>query len=211
MGYRVHWGIFSAEETGAIHKRERVFIMAIRKDTLEYANSERLRDEQKGCEQINNDEKWNLEVSSQEREAEQRRTIKSSESNIELANAKKQFCEQSWNSWKWRSRSSNSSYNELGNTNNSRLQRWIGQICKKCSHQWTSRSNGPFDREHVARPGQPQQAWEHPRVISRKVESIVGLSVNGYNFREDFLRALGNSVYADTAELAFRTLIKKFK
>ena len=32
----------------------------------------------------------------------------------------------------------------------------------------------------------------------------------GYNFREDLLRAFGNAVVEQTAELAFRTLIKKF-
>lgn len=41
MGYRVRWGIFSAEATGASHKRERVFIMAIRKDILANDNSQR--------------------------------------------------------------------------------------------------------------------------------------------------------------------------
>lgn len=38
LGYRVRWGIFSAEETGASHKRERVFILAIREECLELSS-----------------------------------------------------------------------------------------------------------------------------------------------------------------------------
>lgn len=37
----------------------------------------------------------------------------------------------------------------------------------------------------------------------------LGLSINGYSFREDFLRALGNMVVPDTAEKAIRDLIRK--
>lgn len=60
-----------------------------------------------------------------------------------------------------------------------------------------------------ARPGQQQYGWEHPRTLTREAESEVGLSVDGYNFREDFLRALGNSVVPDCAERAIIDLFKK--
>ena len=40
MGYAVEPGIFSAEEVGASHQRERLFILAIRKDYLANSNSE---------------------------------------------------------------------------------------------------------------------------------------------------------------------------
>lgn len=62
-----------------------------------------------------------------------------------------------------------------------------------------------------SRSGEPQQAWESPRVISREVESSVGLSTDGYNFREDFLRALGNMVVSATAEIAIRDLLRKHR
>ena len=53
--------------------------------------------------------------------------------------------------------------------------------------------------------GYYQHSWEEPRII----ESGVGCTINGYNFREDILRAIGNSVVEQTAELAFIDLIHK--
>jgi site-specific DNA-cytosine methylase len=64
--------------------------------------------------------------------------------------------------------------------------------------------NGSFDR-WPSGPGRAQQEWEEPRII----EPGMGCTVDGYNFREDFLRALGNSVVEQTAELAFIDLIRK--
>lgn len=55
-----------------------------------------------------------------------------------------------------------------------------------------------------APPGQPQHPWEAPRV-----ESSLGFTFNGYSFREDLLRLLGNGVVESTAELAFKTLLQK--
>lgn len=53
--------------------------------------------------------------------------------------------------------------------------------------------------------GQEQFEWEAARVI----ESGLGCAIDGYNFREDLLRALGNSVVEQTAELAFIDLLNK--
>lgn len=53
--------------------------------------------------------------------------------------------------------------------------------------------------------GYEQYEWEHPR----EVKSGLGCTIDGYNFREDILRALGNSVVEQTAELAFIDLMKK--
>jgi len=52
--------------------------------------------------------------------------------------------------------------------------------------------------------GEQQYAWEPPRIESR-----LGCVFNGYNFREDLLRAYGNSVVEQTAEVAFVDLLKK--
>lgn len=65
-------------------------------------------------------------------------------------------------------------------------------------------TNNPFGK-YPAGQGEFQYPWEEPRVA----ESKVGFTVNGYNFREDFLRALGNGVVADTAEIAFIDLLTK--
>lgn len=53
--------------------------------------------------------------------------------------------------------------------------------------------------------GPEQYEWEHDRL-----ESGVGFTVNGYNYREDLLRMAGNSVVPQQAELAFLTLLDKF-
>lgn len=58
-----------------------------------------------------------------------------------------------------------------------------------------------------AAPGQQQHHWEHPRTT----KPGMGCTVNGYNFREDILRLLGNGVVEQTAELAFVTLMQKFQ
>ena len=57
-----------------------------------------------------------------------------------------------------------------------------------------------------APPGGAQHSWEAPRTI----KPGMGCTVDGYNFREDLLRAFGNSVVEQTAEIAFRDLLKKF-
>lgn len=54
--------------------------------------------------------------------------------------------------------------------------------------------------------GADQYQWEEPRIL----ESRLGCTINGHNFREDLLRLLGNAVVPQQAELAFRDLIKKF-
>ena len=56
-----------------------------------------------------------------------------------------------------------------------------------------------------ARPGEPQFEWEEARTI----EPRMGSTINGYNFREDLLRALGNSVVEQQAEFAFIDLMNK--
>lgn len=57
-----------------------------------------------------------------------------------------------------------------------------------------------------AKPGQKQYGWEEPRTI----ESGLGCTVNGYNFRTDLLRMYGNGVVEQTAEIAFITLMNNF-
>jgi site-specific DNA-cytosine methylase len=56
-----------------------------------------------------------------------------------------------------------------------------------------------------ARPGEQQHDWEEPRTV----KSGMGCTINGYNFREDLLRALGNAVVEQTTEIAFIDLLQK--
>lgn len=57
-----------------------------------------------------------------------------------------------------------------------------------------------------SRRGDKQQGWE----AARTTQYRLGCTINGYNFRADFFRALGNSVVEQTAELAFIDLFSKF-
>ena len=88
-----------------------------------------------------------------------------------------------------------------------------GQLFKTngCIQQKEEKGIGNFSRGGIGYTSFPmgqgyeQWDWEEPRTI----ESGLGCTIDGYNFREDLLRALGNSVVEQTAELAFIDLLKK--
>ena len=67
------------------------------------------------------------------------------------------------------------------------------QCCEKGTYRWP------------ATPGEQQHEWEEPRTT----QPGMGCTVNGYKFRTELLRQYGNGVVSQTAELAFRTLVKK--
>lgn len=212
LGYRVHWGIYSAEETGAAHKRERVFILAVENSTSFRCGPFRTKSE--GLERstvLDNagDELGNSKDINEWDEWPKEEWNESIGGSGDLANYHCEGQSQPEGTNKiigeWPCNGSEG----MGDADNPGLQGWISGVSTERSREWPTRKNGPFFR--VSRPGEPQQAWEHPRVISRKVESAVGLSSHGYHFREDILRALGNSVYEDTAEIAFITLLKKHR
>lgn len=56
-------------------------------------------------------------------------------------------------------------------------------------------------------PSKIQQ--QYPYEPSRTTKSNVEFNVNGYNFRDDLLRGIGNGVLPDVAEKAFRVLMEK--
>lgn len=80
-----------------------------------------------------------------------------------------------------------------------------------CNERTTTRGSITECRKdkRPARPGQQQYEWEATRTISKETEPDLGLSINGYNYREDLLRAIGNSVDEWVAEKAFITLLNK--
>lgn len=84
----------------------------------------------------------------------------------------------------------------------------VAIACRPGLAQWR-RGYAWMGNRWPARPGERQWEWEHPRTLTRQAESVVGMSVDGYNFREDFLRALGNMVVPACAEIAVRELLKK--
>jgi site-specific DNA-cytosine methylase len=80
----------------------------------------------------------------------------------------------------------------------------IGETEGTRTGSWFNGNHPAFGR-YPARPGQPQYEWEEPRTI----KSGMGCTVNGYKYREDFLRALGNSVLEDVAVYSFIDLYIK--
>lgn len=277
MGYAVECGIFTAEEVGAPHQRERLFILAIRKEYLAYAqhngsngattlrgclqagNNNQKRQEEpvqltedsrrnggaglQGCELANaygngsgnpprncTTESGETEGTEQreERDEVQRQRLRpefgisgereldnsycqrcgkerqlQDRSNIpsKLADSNNLNDNRSGDTRQGRRNESSNSCIELGNTDNQGLQGRLSAISCECTGEWITGQAGTWP----ACPGQQQHEWEEPRTV----KPGMGCTINGYNFREDLLRAYGNSVVEQTAELAFKTLLQK--
>lgn len=61
-----------------------------------------------------------------------------------------------------------------------------------------------------ARPGEIQHQWEHPRTATKtEIKSAMGLPADGFDFREDLLRSLGNGVVPQSPEKAFPILLNR--
>ncbi len=83
-------------------------------------------------------------------------------------------------------------------------QPWYGPIQERWKNKGGSASpTNIFPRTR----GISQFGWEEPRTVDRK--SCMDFSANGYSFIEDMVRAAGNSVMEQTAEIAFVTLLNK--
>lgn len=191
MGYKVEAGIYSAEEVGAPHQRNRLFILAVLDDAhgelkrrLQFRKNEKYTLFGKSSEMGNSSIKG-LQESRQTRIGQLQ-----AEGGVRIYNRPEQ-----------------SSIKELADTSIQGLQRGeltgtsIEGIGESKSHGSTSECSNDL---WPARPGQQQYDWENPRA-----QPSICSTVNGYNYREDFLRALGNSVVEQTAEIAFVDLLHK--
>ncbi len=213
IGYAVECGIFTAEEVGAPHQRERLFILAIRKLYLAYANEFGF--------------KWN------DKRGFQSEIIRNGESmantngygSRDLSGNSTTEREEIKGAEQWEERDevqrervrlqSGVSCTELANTNSGRSgenpessQLRPISIEQSSCNSWPTESYESKERRFdsfPAKPGQQQYSWEAPRTT----EPGLGITIDGYNFREDLLRAAGNSVVEQTAEIAFRDLLKK--
>jgi DNA (cytosine-5)-methyltransferase 1 len=187
MGYSVEAGIYTAEEIGAPHERERLFILAISNTYLRSGNT--------GTKQMGW-EAWPSEKSilANSDNAEWRAVNTSrSESEGQFDVSQKQED----------ANSSTQCGETLANQFSTGLEGY-GLREGSAGTQFTMPA-GISDTQWPARPGEQQHGWEEPRTI----ESGMGCTIDGYNFREDILRALGNSVVEQTAELAFIDLLNK--
>lgn len=253
MGYRVEAGVYSAEESGAPHERQRIFILAIHDslfdgpESIDKISARRNAsvNASKGNKLANaingrgNARRGKASGSAKEDEgAEQREgrnkalgkrdrsnaRDRSGDEQGELADATgkrtagvngnvfdshEEFRQpkelQQNKGWHFARTGG-----ELGNTNKQRSQGRSSECCAECTYESFVGSYGsPTAQQWPSKPGERQHYWEEPRIISRQAESEMGIAVDGYNFREDILRAAGNSVVEQQAEYAWHELLKK--
>lgn len=190
MGYSVEAGMYSAEETGAPHQRNRLFILAIRTSELEHSQggwTGRLRDSVSAREGHGTTETSKILDYPSGIRPESEHQIPTGRNGAELT-----------------------SENELGNPSLIGMEgMWTsGQSQSQSQSQIRKRISGCSGINGEcwpAKPGEQQYEWEEPRVIEPKM----GVSSHGYDFQEDLLRALGNAVVEQTAEIAARDLLTK--
>jgi len=208
LGYTVEEGIFSAEEVGAPHQRKRLFILAV-------ANSYSSRNSQSGL--------FNTNLSTESSEVDYPNGKR--QQSINEISARRNSIEHAGEgelenptSERWRRRDNvredggrtlqTERPSSLANSSKQRME-GNGPEGEQVTEVSTGETLFGCDRGRdrwPAIPGEPQYEWEAPRI-----ESSVGFTANGYNFREDLLRMAGNGVVEQTAELAWITLWNKFK
>lgn len=198
IGYTVEAGLFTAEEVGAPHERERLFILAIDQQWMEHTNSNihpgRLGNggNSKSSGQDKGEEDQWKRVWNESGTTGSQLAHTNSSGQTKQRHHGEQECTDN-------DRTGHAG-TEISNTCSTDVQRAIGLQTSAGIIQFTDSSD-----QWPARPGEQQHDWEEKRTV----EPGVGSTINGYNFREDLLRALGNSVVEQTAELAFITLLQK--
>ena len=212
-GYRTAWGLFSAEEVGAPHRRKRVFIMA---DSN--GNEQRSRLGQGESERNTTGER----ISNGSR-MEEFRVVGNAEHDGLLATAQQRSNLQNGNNDTQRQvkaikstraseprsngniqsgKLAHTSCKGLEHSKNNRIFENTGQ---KPNDQFTSRCCSSHPHKFPARPEQEQYDWEHSRVEPR-----LGGKSHGYSNRVDRLRLAGNGVVPQTAAKAWQVLGERY-
>lgn len=198
LGFKVEEGIFSAEEVGAPHQRKRLFILAYsqinRRDSKTFTKYDGKKvDEEGGC-------RFNNSGSCKSHELAIAAGINRGLSEPEGRDQKNEITG---------SGETMAYTNSCGSGENIKSTELRTESIEQSPGNSWSTKQGEIEQIQgwPARPGEDQHEWEEPRTI----ESRMGYTINGYNFREDLLRMAGNAVVEQTAELAFRTLLNKFR
>lgn len=277
MGYWVEAGIYTAEEVGAPHRRERLFILAVRLNVVDPESNggagvlrnilEKNASESESEEQHKNSSRQSEHAGSDDSLADTRLLrpqerqkltagIEQQSEGLEHTQSRQDGGLPDTVSQREGRRptgggSDDRRATELAHSNNNRLDGAQNgeslnqrsdrdtsgqnefQQSERCSSDWTDeeladtssardevRLSGQNERKEgfagiannnstkhrfPAGQGIYQYEWEEPRTV----ESSVEYTIDGYNFTEDLHRAIGNSVVEQTAELAFRDLVRK--
>lgn len=209
LGYTVKEGIFSAEEVGAPHQRKRLFILAISGGggLAELANAIRYGTGANAGDTFRTGQAHESEAQRQEWDEVlgQRCGANARYGSADAAYSSSSKLEE----WKEQPTQQELQAAERGSgdvaySNRTGLAEQRNDRKSITSDNSGVEYSGTHDR-WPSRPGISQQAWESPRTF----ESRLGCSIDGYNYREDLLRAFGNAVVDQTATLAFETLLNE--
>lgn len=97
----------------------------------------------------------------------------------------------------------------MADSQSKRLERFSNNNGKERREE-SNRRASEYCRVPIAPPGQFQYEWEHPRQNTKEaLKSALGLSIDGYDFRTDLLRSLGNGVDPWAAAKAWEVLYNK--
>lgn len=221
LGYAVEVGIFSAEEVGAPHERQRMFILAIRRDVLADSAIITEREQTEQPEPVTDGGKAREELSESGELADDHSKYRRQQQQLEGSKGKRTRNESSRGSEMDHTGSNGSEQEHEVSTGGNAIEHAGEELAnasntrrKRIERGRTFQYEGIAEHGEIrwpARPGEQQYDWESPRTITRQAESDLGLTVDGISFREDLLRALGNAVVPQCAEIAIRTLLEKFR
>lgn len=195
LGYTVEAGLYSAEEVGAPHQRKRLFILAV-DDAHIYDDGNYTRKIQRETKEIKT-----------EKQREERQHLFRERGRAELIATSKKLGD---------AESDNERHEVMPTETWRKSIGGSGEVADAISiRQQKLRLNRKQNKEGYGRigssrwpssMGEPQYEWEEPRAV----EPGLGCTIDGYNFRTDLLRGLGNSVVPQTAAKAWIELWKKF-
>lgn len=215
-GYRTTWGLFTAAEVGAPHRRKRVFILAesvqsrtsgqcedraLPKDGRDAVQSNRLQTTEEvdvggNCDSGKPKE---LAHSNNQRERTGCGEIQKEDGKIPQRNDDAEFEQSS------EIVADCQHVNVQRKRSNNDTERWEepnGPAGLCCGTNWPSR------------PGEPQHEWEEPRTVERKLggtaDGIEG-GVDAITNRVDRLRLCGNGVCPQQCAKAYKVLYERIK
>jgi DNA (cytosine-5)-methyltransferase 1 len=180
-GYRTTWGVFSASETGAVHQRKRVFILA-------HATSGESRQSQT--------RNGGQDTSGRSEELGDASSFGSCRGCEDSDRIKSEMLGAGLGKTRWPSRPGQPQYE------------WEQpRVVAKSDDSGHIKQRPELEANGVGQHIQKETRIEASEIRPcSEAQSCVGLSANGTTFRVDELRLLGNGVVPDCCELAWQTL-----